>query len=102
MAFSFRTPKRESQNWDFCCLEILNVHIFPKSNMFGTCEGNVLQPIWFLFTLSTKALNIQNSCMNPTPKVGVHFEVITLSPLVKVYFAFEHTLLASCVLAFYT
>jgi hypothetical protein len=25
--------------WDFCCSEILDIHIFFKSSFFGACEG---------------------------------------------------------------
>jgi len=33
-------------------------------------------PIWWLFTFSTKALNIWESCMNAIPKMEVHLGII--------------------------
>ncbi len=52
-------------------------------------------PIWCLFTFPTKALNIYNSYMNTTPKVGVPLGIIRLHPLhsppvVKVCFTPKH------------
>jgi hypothetical protein len=38
-------------------------------------------PIWCLFSLPTKALNIRNSHTSAIPKVGVHLGVIGLHPL---------------------
>jgi hypothetical protein len=34
----FETPKWKFQNWDFYCFETLDIHIFPKSSLFGTCK----------------------------------------------------------------
>ncbi len=62
--------------------------------------------IWCLFSFSTKALNIQDSHRNATPKVGVHLGIIGLHLLhspsfVRVCFTPEHTLLNSWALALY-
>ncbi len=35
-----RIPKWEFQNWDSCCPKTLDIHIFLKSSLFGTCKGN--------------------------------------------------------------
>jgi hypothetical protein len=64
-------------------------------------------PIWCLFALLTKALNIQDSRTSVIPKVGVHsgaigFNLLHSFQLVKVCFTFEHTFLASCALASHT
>jgi hypothetical protein len=53
--------------------------------------------MWCLFAFLTKVLNICNSRMNVTPKVGRHSRVIGLHPLhsftfVKVCFTHKHTL----------
>jgi hypothetical protein len=40
-----------------------------------------LKPNLVFFSLPTKALNIHNSYMSATPKVGVHLGVIGLHPL---------------------
>jgi hypothetical protein len=37
MALFLGTPKCESQNWVFYYLNTLDIHIFFKSNIFGTC-----------------------------------------------------------------
>ncbi len=34
MSLFFKTPKWESQNWDFCCPRTLDAHIFLKSSLF--------------------------------------------------------------------
>ncbi len=54
-------------------------------------------PIWCLFAFSTKALNIQNSCMGATPKMGVHLGSIGLHflhyiPFVIVFHIWTHFL----------
>jgi len=43
MTYFFKTPKWESQNWDYCYLKTLDIHILLKTNFFGTCKGNILQ-----------------------------------------------------------
>jgi hypothetical protein len=42
MAFFHESPKWKSQNWDVCSLETLDIHIFLKSSLFWTWEGNKL------------------------------------------------------------
>ncbi len=177
MAFFPKNPKWESQNWNFWCLETLDIHIFlitifldhtkvifysPKKNLSNgvwhipigdhltpafrkfvvmsqipnliidisfdhnscisylneQCEGTLdiytSRPfqwdlggsIWCSFSFSTKALNIQDSRINATPKVGMHLGIIGFhflhSPsFVKVCFTSEHTLVASWALAFH-
>jgi hypothetical protein len=54
-------------------------------------------PIWCLFSFSTKALNIQNSCMSATPKMGVHlggigFHFLHYVPFVKMFHIRTHSL----------
>jgi hypothetical protein len=99
--------------------QILNLIIDPSfdhnsciSYLNEQCEGTLdiytLKPfqwdlggsIWCSFSFSTKALNIQDSRTNATPKVGMHLGIIGFhflhSPsFVKVCFTSEHTLLAS-------
>jgi hypothetical protein len=63
-------------------------------------------PIWCLFTFLTKAMNIQDSRMSATPKVGVHLGVIGFHPLhsppfVRMCFTPKHTFLALWALAFH-
>ncbi len=63
--------------------------------------------IWCLFAFSTKVLNIQDSRMNATPKVGMHLKIVEFNllhfpPLVRVCFTPEHIILASCALALHT
>jgi hypothetical protein len=90
-----------------------------KSNLNEQCEGTLSiytlrpfqwcprGPIWCLFAFSTKVLNIRNSCISATSKMGVDLQVIGLYPLhsppfLKVCFTPKHTPLASWALALHT
>jgi hypothetical protein len=58
------------------------------------------------FSFLTKAMNIQDSCTNATPKVGMHLGIIGFNFLhfpsfVKMCFTLEHIFLASWALAFH-
>lgn len=63
-------------------------------------------PIWCLFVLSSKVLNIRDSYMNATLKVGMHLWVIRFIflhyfALVRMSFIIEHIFLASHTFAFH-
>ncbi len=81
----------------------LNIHV---SRPF---EWHLGGAIWSFFAFSTKALNIRNSLMNATPKVGVHLGVIGLHPLhspsfVRLCFTTKHILnfMGPCISHFVT
>jgi hypothetical protein len=42
MALFLEIPKKESQNWDLYYPEILDIHIFLNSSLFGTYEEIIL------------------------------------------------------------
>ncbi len=83
------------------CKGILNIHTLKA---FQWYHGD---PIWCLFTLSTKVLNIQNFNTSGIPKMRVHLEVIGFHllyspPFMKGCFTLEHIFLASWAFALHT